>query len=465
MGPLFEVLPVTTGPLRSAITSVVWDALFHEEHLEGYREAFTAAEALSTATTATEDSIGVTDNGATALPTANGEHGSKKRRRKGRGGTGDGNGEGGSKGAGAVMGQRRACYQQQVLEDIARLAGAEDANTRLGATRGAPLLLEGFIVRLGRAQHKHTDIHEAAGGGLTTTSGVKRPRSAGAVTHAGAGGLSMSPASQMFKMWSVLSTALALSLSPSTVAKGWPAEPSISTDSAVTQLTMLFSPRLPFLRASNAMLQLLVKHDVYRINEDWGGREFKQLQLLAARLLNLAAEGGCRGRDGDERTGHGDDIDEAKQQQMSEQLFPLPTENVEASVAQEYVKAFLALLGLNHNILHDNLPPLFRMTFRWAVAGATEASSAAVIPVGPVDTVIARGKCETADNGSGAGGGVPLLPLRPLAVSLVVSLVDTYGRLRQMDHLVQALFGAVSDTPLASAAVLRGDECTVALGR
>jgi hypothetical protein len=45
----------------------------------------------------------------------------------------------------------------------------------------------------------------------------------------------------------------------------------------------------PLLRAGNALLALLLQHDVYRINEDRGGLELLQLQQYAAALMQLAA--------------------------------------------------------------------------------------------------------------------------------------------------------------------------------
>jgi hypothetical protein len=45
----------------------------------------------------------------------------------------------------------------------------------------------------------------------------------------------------------------------------------------------------PLLRAGNALLALLLQHDVYRINEDRGGLELLQFQQYAAALMQLAA--------------------------------------------------------------------------------------------------------------------------------------------------------------------------------
>jgi hypothetical protein len=45
----------------------------------------------------------------------------------------------------------------------------------------------------------------------------------------------------------------------------------------------------PLMRAGNALLALLLQHDVYRINEDRGGLELLQLQQYAAALMQLAA--------------------------------------------------------------------------------------------------------------------------------------------------------------------------------
>ncbi|CAM9653967.1 unnamed protein product, partial [Ectocarpus sp. 13 AM-2016] len=122
------------------------------------------------------------------------------------------------------------------------------------------------------------------------------------------------------------------------------------------------------------------------------------------------------------------------------------------AAAEEFLRAFGSLLGLNHSILHDDLRPVLRMTFEWAATAETAGSAAATAATGTV-------------RGGGRGNGGPPAVLRALAVDLVASLVGTYGRLRQMDHLVRALFGAVCDCPQAAAAMLRRDECAVALGR
>lgn len=478
MGPLFGMLReadtlllTVSPPLVSAIVELVWDALFHEEHLEGYREAFTAAEAATAAAAVGETAVPATADTI--------ERGAKKRRRKSNKGgsdaadahrSGDGGGAGGGdSGRGGATIPRRACYQQQLLEELGRLAvvGAEteqDAKmtTHLGALRGAPLLLEGFIVRLiGQAQNnKHADIHQAVSGGIATSAsggggpvssmGGKRPRSSvGISTHAArggsGGGSNVSSAALMFKMWIALTgalsplcfdrkeTAMDVESRTATLAKSQHVA-NVDAQMPGREQSSASGLVVPFLRSSNAMLQLLVKHDVYRVNEDWGDREFKQLEAFAAMLFDLAGSTKPAADRVTVRHGHYCDI------------------VVAAGAPQEFMKAFHALLGMNHNILHKNLRPLFRMAFEWAAvdpAAVTAANEPVVVAANLAEAETAR----------------PLEPLRPLAVALVVSLVDTYGRLRQMDHLVQALFGAISDSPSASASMLRGDVCKSALGR
>lgn len=468
MGPLFEMLHEADSSLtvRQTLVSVtvelVWDALFHEEHLEGYREAFTAAEATTSSSLAIgEDSV---------PPTAETvERGGKKRRRRGNK---SGSDAAGAQGSGAVGGDggrggttilRRACYQQQLLEEMGRLVagvGTEhDPNmTHLSAVRGAPLLLEGFIVRLidQSQNNKHTDIHQAVSGGIATAAsggggpissmGGKRPRSsAGISTHVAGGGPNVSPASLMFKMWTALTGTLfpmcfdrrkeaAMSVESRTATPAQsPNVTNVFTQMARREVSM--SSLVPFLRSSNDMLQLLVKHDVYRVNEDWGGREFKQLEAFATTLFDLAGN-----------------TKPAVDHVAVFERDPCCDIAVAAGAPQEFIKAFHILLEMNHNILHDKLRPLLRMAFDWAAMDP----AAVTADNEPVAIGVDIGEAKTAGR---------LEPLRPLAVSLVVSLVDTYGRLRQMDHLVQALFGATSDSPSASAAMLGGDECKSSLGR
>lgn len=491
MGPLFEILPESeveakttagqaTSPQRtSAATSLIWDALFHEEHLEGFREAFTAAEAASAAPSLADDGSG---NAVASPPAAGiGKGAAKKRRRKGKkdrasasAADGDGGGGGASTDAsgGGGTARRRACYQQQVLEEMVELAagaGAEmeeaSRRTRLGSMRGAPLLLEGFIVRMtaqAQRNNKHADIHQpisvsvspAGAQGRVLAIGGKRSRSSlGSATHTDGGGSTSSPAALMFKMWTVLTGTLApLSSTEHDRATGGDAELSSSTfglsvptDGGKRRglVKSASSYLLPFLRSSNAMLQLLVRHDIYRVNEDWGGRQLRQLEIFTATIFDLA---GRHNMVPTTTMDNGGDDD-----------------GLEAGAAHEFLKAFHALLGMNHNILHDNLRSLLCMTFEWAAIRVYTPT------VDSPGATVKSGVLETAADGSagneGASGSGRLKSLRPLAVDLIVSLVDTYGRLRQMDHLVQALFGAICDSPVASASALRGDECTSALGR
>ena len=464
MGPLFQVLSgepavstpaASPSPLRVAAKTLVCEALFHEENLEGYREAFTAAERATAeaAAAATPGGAGGVEGGNNPVSSEGGSK--KKRRRKNKGADGGRVADGGSGGDGSGgKAPRRVCYQQQLLDEMAVLAAGSPVErarwSRLGAMAGAPLLLEGFITRLGKAQHHEAgDIHGGAGAAAAvSTAGVKRSRSSGTGGGAGGGaGFALSPASQMFRLWALLTSTLSASLEYTAS----PAEPA-------------FPPLLlPYLRSGNSMLRLLADHDVYRINEDWGGLEFDQLRNFSAGLIRLASaeiartNGGSGYVDitamamvvsGDNRGKSDCAPDEAAAGDASSSLGKEDGEGRSTGAAQEFLGAFGALLGLNHNILHDDLRPVLRMTFDWAATAETGTAATG----------------DRADDNNAAGdGGVP--GLRALAIGLVVSLVDTYGRLRQMDHLVRALFGAVADRPSAAAAVLRRDECTAALGR
>ncbi|CAM9386727.1 unnamed protein product, partial [Scytosiphon promiscuus] len=512
MGPLFRILRpevvITAGvapgrsPLQAAARSLVRNAVFHEDHLEGYREAFTAAEA------ATAAAVGNGEAGSSKRPQSSGpgvetvvgsqpaagEGGKKKRRRKNKGVEGGDNaGTGGSAGGKAP---RRVCYQQQLLDEFAALAAGSLAgdgrSPRLGAMAGAPLLLEGFIVRLGKAQQQQqqqqqlgaADIHEVAGSSAVSSAGGKRSRSSGGGSGGGGGGGgSPSPASQMFRLWAVLTSTLSGSLESKS--------PSASSPQPVSASLPWVLVLRSYLLSSNSMLRLLAEHDVYRINEDWGGLEFDKLRGFSASLIRLAesdiaaaggddggvaANGGPRSAGasmsvcGDERGGATSTADAAAAAAIS----PASREGNESGAgagtgaAQEFLRAFSSLLGLNHNILHDDLTPVLRMTFEWAAASAASAASAAATTATDVKTngsVMGSGNGWRRSSGGGGGGGDDVEVLRSLAIGLVVSLVDTYGRLRQMDHLVRALFGAIADRPEAAAALLRTDECTAALGR
>lgn len=457
MGPLFQVLsrePAvwTTGaspsPLRVAAKTLVCEALFHENNLEGYREAFTAAEQAAVAAAATS---GAATGGETGGKPASSEGGSKKKRRRKNKGADGGEVADGRSGGGGGRAPRRVCYQQQLLDDMAALAAGSRVGrerwSRLGAMAGSPLLLEGFITRLGKfQQHEDGDIHDgaaAAAAAAGSMAGVKRSRSSGTSGGGGGAGSSLSPASQMFRLWALLTSTLSGSLRD---------EASPSPPELVFPLLLL-----PYLRSSNSMLGLLAEHDVYRINEDWGGLEFDQLRSFSAGLLRLA------GADIYGRSGGGDNA-AAPVMVVSKDSSGTVTaapgaaaastagslgrdggEGTSTDAAKEFLRAFGSLLGLNHNILHDDLRPVLRMTFDWA-ATVEAGTAAAGVP-------------------ATSGGGGNVTGLRALAIGLVVSLVDTYGRLRQMDHLVRALFGAIADRPSAAAVVLRRDECTAALGR
>ncbi|CAM9214789.1 unnamed protein product, partial [Hapterophycus canaliculatus] len=432
MGPLFQILPHDAGaaaaaaaaapsqsPLQAAAKSLVRDAVFHEEHLEGFREAPSTAATLA---------------------------------------------------AGSPAG--------------------EVGPSRLGAMAGAPLLLEGFIVRLGQVQqqqqqqHGAADIHEVAGTSAAPLAGGKRSRSSGG--GGGGGGGSSSPASQMFRLWAVLTSTLSGSLEsppsssaapvlPSQLPPHSPPHPSPSPPSWAVVLRS-------YLLSTNSMLRLLAKHDVYRINEDWGGLEFDKLRSFSAILIRLAesdvaaaahgggdggaiANGGLKSTPASLSTGGGkrgtgaanpSDATAAAVDSLGSREGKEAEADAGTGGAEEFLTAFSSLLGLNHNILHDDLRPVLRMTFEWAAAAERGRKATGVLVASANGRPIPGG-------GGGGGGGVRVL--RALAVGLVVSLVDTYGRLRQMDHLVRALFGAVADRPEAAASVLGKDECTAALGR
>lgn len=460
MGSLFEMLSETTpSPLKAAATVVVWDALFHEEHLEGYREAFAAAaaSAANSASSPSEAPVVKTaasgEASAIARSPAAGDGGKKKRRRKSK--DGDGGDAGGS---GGVNAPRRACYHQQLLEEMNKLARSEHVRSRLGAIAGAPLLLEGFIVRLERTQHASADIHEAASvasAAAISAGGGKRSRSSASASNASGGGgtsSSASPASQMFKLWAVLTSTLAGSALSAIVTKAATERSTVSGPAVVARGHGPRAPPslvVPFLRASNSMLGLLAAHDVYRINEDWGGAEFDQLKRFSSRLICLAASGGGTSGDDDASAAIGGN---------AARVTPAADGQREVKeAAQEFVQAFSLMLGLNHNILHDDLRPVLRMTFEWAATGVVPTAATSISAVDDEGTGMAGG-----DHDDGRDG---YLTLRALAVGLVVNLVDTYGRLRQIDHLVQALFGAIVNRPSATAAVLKGEECTAALAR
>lgn len=469
MGSLFQLLPAETTlptavasptPLYSAATTLVCETLFHEEHLDGYREAFMAAEAAGASHSATVGTGAAADPAAggggvknRTPPAANESGGKNKRRRKNNGGRigGDAAADSGSSG-GKNKTPGRACYQQQLLDNMATLSDGgshvEQERSRLGAIAGAPLLLEGYITRLGKAQqHEAVDIHEATGTSMASAAGGKRSRGGGG----GTGSPAPSPASQMFRLWVVLTSTLSGSLK--SASRSPPQAPS---SSLVLPLLLL-----PYLRSSNSMLRLLADHDVYRINEDWGGLEFDELRSFSASLIRLAAAaddvagigGGCGDMTDDDgpRTTASATATSAGTGAAGRSLGSQDdvVEGASTGAAQEFLKAFASLLGLNHNILHDDLRPVLRMTLGWFATAEAGAAAAA----------------EAAETVATAGGGSDLRLLRGLAIGLVVSLVDTYGRLRQMDHLVRALFDAILDMPSAAAAVLRKDECTTALGR
>ncbi|CAM9275837.1 unnamed protein product, partial [Choristocarpus tenellus] len=90
--------PDSGRAVLSVATAVLWDALFHEEHLEGYRSLFVVP------------SVG--GGGADADQTSTDVAASKaKKRRYSRGSNS------------AFNGSRRACYQQEFLEQLGRLVG------------------------------------------------------------------------------------------------------------------------------------------------------------------------------------------------------------------------------------------------------------------------------------------------------------------------------------------------------
>lgn len=512
MGPLFQILPARAAlsttvvgrpsPLYSAAKTLVCEALFHEEHLEGYREAFAATEAAGVSLSATVVAARADDDqvAAAVASETGGKQKKKKRRKKNKGG-GDGGedattaaADAGGNSGGKNRTPRRVCYQQQLFDEMATLCGGgggggshvQQERSCLGAMAGAPLLLEGYITRLGRTQQREaTDIHEASGTALASAVGGKRSRSSGGGgggggTGGGAGSFAPSPASQMFRLWAVLTSTLSGSLGSASRSPPPSAVPSSVPPSSSFVLPLLLL--LPYLRSSNSMLRLLADHDVYRINEDWGGLEFDQLRSFSASLIRLAAaaaaddiarRGGGRGdftdvrprtaatapaaamvicSDDEEGKAGGVGANEASAGRCLGSQDDAAEGAASTAAAQEFLKAFTSLLGLNHNILHDDLRPVLRMTFEWAAAAEAGATA----------TEAVTAKAITA-NGGGGGGGLRVL--RSLAIGLVVRLVDTYGRLRQMDHLVRALFGAIADRPSPAAAVLRRDECTAALGR
>ncbi|CAM9790800.1 unnamed protein product, partial [Ectocarpus sp. 4 AP-2014] len=412
MGSLFQALPLegstasASSPFKTAAKAVACDALFHEEHLEGYREAFTAAEAAAAAAAA-----------------------------------------------------------MAALAAGSRVDGEGMGRSRLGALAGAPILLEGFILRLRKVQRGAVDIHEASGAAAAAVAmGGKRSRSSGGSGGGSGSGSSASPASQMFRLWSVLNSTLLGSLPSAPTSSPPPPPPS---DGTVVLPRLLL---LPLLRSSNSMLRLLAEHDVYRINEDWGGLEFDQLRSFSYSLIRLAdgccgagsVTGGDNSTDGGAPGSMAVSGDGARRREdapdapaAAARVLVKPTKEEAAgagAAAEEFLRTFGSLLGLNHSILHDDLRPVLRMTFEWAATAETAKSAAATATPGTF--------C-----GGDAGNGGPPAVLRALAVDFVASLVGTYGRLRQMDHLVRALFGAVSDCPQAAAAMLRRDECAAALGR
>lgn len=485
MGSLFEIIPESTAtlsPLKAAAMTLAWDALFHEEILEGYREAFTATEAASAAAAVGAGKIDKINVATAANSLGAGSEGVKKKRRrknKGVGGVAGTTGGGSGGGGGANNVPRRACYQQDLFEEISSLACAEGERPRLGAMTGAPLLLEGFIVRLKQAQRGDSaaDIHEAVAGAAISGPGGKRSRSSGgAAGHSGGsgsgGGGASSPASQMFRLWAVLTSTLAIDKKPLpsiTPPKAEKASTVHAQGKPTTTTWRRHSLVLPSLRASNSMLELLATHDVYRINEDWGGLEFDQLHNFSVRLIRLAvtattatttSTGAITLSDyGVENTVGGTF---AADSAPAATVADTPKQEL-AAVALEFVKAFRSLLGLNHNILHDDLRPVLRMTFEWAAMA--EKAEALPLPLSqPTVPSSALVPATTAVPTNSSYRLPTTTLLRAQAVGLVVSLVDTYGRLRQMDHLVQALFGAISDRPTTSASVLRGNECTAALG-
>lgn len=454
MGPLFQVLsrepavPTTAAspsPLNVAATTLVCEALFHEENLEGFREAFTAAEKAAAAVAISGAAGGIE---ASSNPASSEGVSKKKRRRKNKGADGGEVADRGGGTGGGGKAPRRVCYQQQLLDEIAVLAAGSlverERWSRLGAMAGAPVLLEGFITRLGKAQHHEAgDIHDGVGtAAAVSTVGVKRSRSSGTGGGGGGAGSAQSPASQMFRLWALLT---------STLSGSFKDAPSPSPSPSELAFPLLL---LPYLLSSNSMLRLLADHDVYRINEDWGGLEFDQLRTFSAGLISLASANIA----GTRISGDGDDAGGTAAWAMVVSTGENGTleggEGMSTAAAQEFLRAFSSLLGLNHNILHDDLRPVLRMTFDWAAIARAGTAAAGVVP--------ASVSSSSSSDGNGHSGAPGLLAL---AIGLVVSLVDTYGRLRQMDHLVRVLFGAIADRPSAAAAVLRRDECAAALGR
>ena len=525
MGSLFEILPETSSPslpLKAAVAALVSDALFHEENLEGYREALVAAEAAEAAAVAAAAAAragsmgGMGGAGAghsvpgeeflatTNTPNVGAGVKRKRKRKNARGGEGDGTGVNsigdgisGGNGGGGTKPPRRVCYQQQLLEEMAYLAGSKVESARLGAIAGAPVLLEGFIVRLARAQHNTADIHKAAGvaaAAAISASGGKRSRGSGPASHSGGGGgasLSLSPASQMFKMWAVLMSTLSGPPPSSPTVSGKRGEPEAdkgegkvapasdpavsvrmpTTSTSLTGMSVSLPPSLvlAFLRSSNSMLRLLAAHDVYRINEDWGGVEFDRLRTFSGALIDLAASRAVEKEDEEREKSSGGGGNATAEAEITATATAVAAQvNHEApagAVAQEFVTAFQSLLRLNHNILHDDLRPVLRMTFQWAAAAIMMAPENEATVTDAVAVSEGVGGGDGGGSGGSRGGRSGEDTLRAQAVGLVVSLVDTYGRLRQMDHLVQAMFGAIIDRPSAAADMLRSSECTEALGR
>lgn len=425
MGPLFRVLSETQfSPLTTAAKAIVWDALFHEEHLDGYREAFIAVEASPDAAAASlSGDVGIGGNKK------------KKRRKGGKDGDDIANTAGGS----GRSSQRRASYQQQVLEEMSRLAGLiGEERSCLGSAVGAPLLLEGFILGLKRAMQEGADIHVPSGGNgggranaSTVEIGGKRSRSTANASLLSSGvSASISPASQMFKLWSVLTSTLNSILTSGGINSDTTSSRSVNP-SSIPPLEKGSNLCCCYLRACNAMLRLLVTHDVYRVNEDRGGIELDRLRAFWKGILHLASG---------------------------------TVDRWQVEVEVGFVQVFRSLLMLNHEILHDHSSIVLQMAFEWAAVTEkvmTEKRVAAPLAnqmnSSPAATPLHHSREEEEwEEGKGDAG---LHELRTLSTSLVVSLVDTYGRLRQMDHLIRSLFAAVAARPLAVAAVLRRGIC------
>lgn len=431
MGPLFGVLSETRStPLTAAAKALVWDALFHEEHLDGYREAFIAVEASSEAA-------------AASLSGGEGAGGNKKKKRRKGGKDGDdaANTAGAAGGSGRSS-QRRASYQQQVLEEMSRLASlVGEKRSCLGSAVGAPLLLEGFILGLKRAMQGGADIHVpsggSGGGGRANASPVgmsgKRSRS---TELSGGVSASTSPASQMFKLWSVLTSTLDSLFTSGGInssTSGGSSSSGVNLSFIPPPLEKSSSLCCCYLRACNAMLRLLDAHDVYRVNEDRGGVELDRLRAFSKGILHVASG---------------------------------TADRWQVEVEVEFVQVFRSLLMLNHEILHDDSSMVLQMAFEWAAVTekvmtekGVAAPSANKKNSSPAATSTASASLQCSREEGGREGGkedAGLHELRTVSTDLVVSLVDTYGRLRQMDHLVRSLFTVVAARPSAAAAVLRG---------